>query len=227
MIVPGEVPILAPTWRRRRRSGPTPLRIARSWLRAYGGTCVCVCVPSTKSTYVGSVPTCHRDQIGIGIGICLLCPEWRPVASVCSRCLFPFFAARPSLPTFQPRTSFSFFSLFVTPPYQSSVLERPSIDSLFLSVALILLHTTTCLPFFPTSSSHPTHKTFAERTCSNAQLPFTMKSVAFALGLLATAIHADPTPTEKEPPSKRASLPTVTASGNGTFSMPPSMTSVR
>lgn len=44
-----------------------------------------------------------------------------------------------------------------------------------------------------------------------------MKSVAFALGLLATAVHADPTPTEKEPPSKRASLPTVTASGNAFF----------
>lgn len=30
-----------------------------------------------------------------------------------------------------------------------------------------------------------------------------------------TAVSATPTKTEKQPPSKRASLPTVTASGNG------------
>lgn len=42
-----------------------------------------------------------------------------------------------------------------------------------------------------------------------------MKSFALTSALLAAAVSANPTPTEQEPPSKRASLPTVTASGNG------------
>ncbi|KAI7777816.1 hypothetical protein LA080_003015 [Diaporthe eres] len=41
-----------------------------------------------------------------------------------------------------------------------------------------------------------------------------MKSFALTSALLAAAVSANPTPTEQEPPSKRASLPTVTASGN-------------
>lgn len=41
-----------------------------------------------------------------------------------------------------------------------------------------------------------------------------MKSFALASALLTAAVTANPTPTEQEPPSKRASLPTVTASGN-------------
>lgn len=43
-----------------------------------------------------------------------------------------------------------------------------------------------------------------------------MKSFALTSALLAAAVSANPTPTEQEPPSKRATLPTVTASGNGT-----------
>lgn len=42
-----------------------------------------------------------------------------------------------------------------------------------------------------------------------------MKSFALTSALLTAAVTANPTPTEQEPPSKRASLPTVTASGNG------------
>lgn len=42
-----------------------------------------------------------------------------------------------------------------------------------------------------------------------------MKSVAFASALLAATVSANPTPTEEQPPSKRSSLPSVTASGNG------------
>ncbi|PSR78685.1 Glucanosyltransferase-domain-containing protein [Coniella lustricola] len=41
-----------------------------------------------------------------------------------------------------------------------------------------------------------------------------MKTSSLTLGLLAAVATADPTPTEQEPPSKRSSLPTVTASGN-------------
>ncbi|KAJ0119088.1 glycoside hydrolase family 72 protein [Diaporthe amygdali] len=41
-----------------------------------------------------------------------------------------------------------------------------------------------------------------------------MKSVAFASALLAATVSANPTPTEEQPPSKRSSLPSVTASGN-------------
>lgn len=77
-----------------------------------------VYLPTRPSTYLPS-----RSN-GTGIGICLLCPEWRPVASVCGRCFLPFSPAPPSLPTFQPRTSFSFSSLFVTPPFRSLALER-------------------------------------------------------------------------------------------------------
>lgn len=45
-----------------------------------------------------------------------------------------------------------------------------------------------------------------------------MKSFALTSALLTAAVTANPTPTEQEPPSKRASLPTVTASGNGRVS---------
>ncbi|KAK7705323.1 1,3-beta-glucanosyltransferase [Diaporthe eres] len=45
-----------------------------------------------------------------------------------------------------------------------------------------------------------------------------MKSFALTSALLAAAVSANPTPTEQEPPSKRASLPTVTASGNAFWS---------
>lgn len=45
-----------------------------------------------------------------------------------------------------------------------------------------------------------------------------MKSFALTSALLTAAVTANPTPTEQEPPSKRASLPTVTASGNGMVS---------
>ncbi|KKY30506.1 putative glycoside hydrolase family 72 protein [Diaporthe ampelina] len=41
-----------------------------------------------------------------------------------------------------------------------------------------------------------------------------MKSFVITSAFLAAAVSANPTPTEQEPPSKRASLPTVTASGN-------------
>ncbi|KAF3760498.1 family 72 glycoside hydrolase [Cryphonectria parasitica EP155] len=41
-----------------------------------------------------------------------------------------------------------------------------------------------------------------------------MKTSALALGLLAAVAHADPTPTEEQPPSKRSDVPSVTASGN-------------
>ncbi|KAI3395495.1 hypothetical protein diail_1281 [Diaporthe ilicicola] len=41
-----------------------------------------------------------------------------------------------------------------------------------------------------------------------------MKSFALTTALLAAAVTANPTPTEEQPPSKRSSLPTVTASGN-------------
>ncbi|CAN8105979.1 unnamed protein product [Discula destructiva] len=44
-----------------------------------------------------------------------------------------------------------------------------------------------------------------------------MKTSALACGLLAAAVRANPTPTEQDPPSKRASIPTVTASGNAFF----------
>lgn len=43
-----------------------------------------------------------------------------------------------------------------------------------------------------------------------------MKQFAFVSALAALGtVSASPTATEKEPPSKRASLPTVTVSGNG------------
>ena len=44
-----------------------------------------------------------------------------------------------------------------------------------------------------------------------------MKSYAFVstVAALAGLVAATPTPTDPEPPSKRSSLPTVTASGNG------------
>ncbi|KAL1867695.1 1,3-beta-glucanosyltransferase [Diaporthe australafricana] len=45
-----------------------------------------------------------------------------------------------------------------------------------------------------------------------------MKSFALTSALLAAAVSANPTPTEEQPPSKRASLPTVTASGNAFWS---------
>ncbi|KUI72642.1 1,3-beta-glucanosyltransferase gel1 [Cytospora mali] len=41
-----------------------------------------------------------------------------------------------------------------------------------------------------------------------------MKSFAITSAILAAAVSANPTTTEEQPPSKRASLPTVTASGN-------------
>lgn len=50
-----------------------------------------------------------------------------------------------------------------------------------------------------------------------------MKQSALVSALVALgAVSASPTATEKEPPSKRANLPTVTASGNGKPSTPPS-----
>lgn len=43
-----------------------------------------------------------------------------------------------------------------------------------------------------------------------------MKASAFASAIAAIgAVTASPTPTEQEPPTKRASFPTVTVSGNG------------
>lgn len=42
-----------------------------------------------------------------------------------------------------------------------------------------------------------------------------MKSFAVTSAMLAAAVSANPTPTEEQQPNKRASLPTVTASGNG------------
>lgn len=47
-----------------------------------------------------------------------------------------------------------------------------------------------------------------------------MKTFALAAAALAalTAVSATPTKTELQPPSKRASLPAVSVSGNGKFS---------